>query len=185
MSWRWLLISAGVLALASSGASSALADGGTVRCIEQAGTYRVTVFTDPTPLRVGPAEVSILVQDAADGSLSDDCRVDVTLTNIEVPTIVVRASAAPTNKLARVAPIELPNAGRWRVDVSITGPRGSAKVSVPLEVAAAPPKWRDVLFWILAPVVPIGLFALREVLAVSKRSGRRSAASAGTTTAPP
>ncbi|MCE9546521.1 MAG: hypothetical protein K8T25_13525 [Planctomycetia bacterium] len=184
MSCRWGIISAAMFALAYWGSSSVLADGGTVRCIEQAGTYWVTVFTDPTPLRVGPAEVSVLVQDAADGSLIDDCRVEVTLTNIDVPTIAVRASAVQANKLVRAAAIELPTAGRWRADVAITGRRGSAKISVPLDAAAAPPKWRDMLFWILAPTVPIGLFALREALAVSKRSGRRSAASPSTTTAP-
>jgi len=41
------------------------ADGGTLRLWERAGNYKVAVFTDPTPLRAGPVDVSVFVQDAS------------------------------------------------------------------------------------------------------------------------
>src|SRR5262245_62006483 len=47
--------------------SAVLADGGTVRLSRQQGAYRITVFTEPTPFRAGPVDVSVLVQDARTG----------------------------------------------------------------------------------------------------------------------
>ncbi len=47
------------------GANSAVfGDGGAVRFSGQQGDWRITVFTSPTPLRAGPVDVSVLVQDA-------------------------------------------------------------------------------------------------------------------------
>src|SRR5262249_22373888 len=54
-------------------------DGGAVRLAQQAGPYRVTVFTAPTPLRAGPVDVSVFVQDGA-GAALPDVTVRVTLT---------------------------------------------------------------------------------------------------------
>ena len=44
-----------------------LADGGTVRLSERQGNYRITVFTSPTPLRAGPIDLSVFVQDVTTG----------------------------------------------------------------------------------------------------------------------
>ncbi|HEV3259998.1 MAG TPA: hypothetical protein VG013_24230, partial [Gemmataceae bacterium] len=45
--------------------SMAMADGGAIRLSEQKGDYQITVFTAPTPLRAGPVDVSVLIQNAA------------------------------------------------------------------------------------------------------------------------
>jgi len=37
-------------------------DAGAVRVSQRHGNRQITVFTDPTPLRAGPVDVSILVQ---------------------------------------------------------------------------------------------------------------------------
>src|SRR5262249_156491 len=55
----------------------ARADGGTVRLSQRAGGYQVTVFTEPTPLRAGPVDVSVLVQDAATGQALPGAQVTV------------------------------------------------------------------------------------------------------------
>ena len=47
--------------------SMALADGGTVRFSEERSGRRITVFSTPTPLAVGPADISVLVQDLESG----------------------------------------------------------------------------------------------------------------------
>ena len=47
-----------------------------MRLSERAGGYRVTVFTDPTPLRAGPVDVSVFVQDADTGEPAAGVRVD-------------------------------------------------------------------------------------------------------------
>jgi hypothetical protein len=41
--------------------------GGEVRLMEKAGPFVITVFSDPTPLRVGPVDLSVLVQDRDSG----------------------------------------------------------------------------------------------------------------------
>src|SRR5262245_39241390 len=55
----------------------ARADGGTVRLSRRAGGYRITVFTDPTPLRASPVDVGVLVQDAATGEAVPGAQVTV------------------------------------------------------------------------------------------------------------
>ncbi len=47
--------------------SLARADGGAVRLRQRSGGYQIAVFTEPTPLRAGPVDVSVLVQDAETG----------------------------------------------------------------------------------------------------------------------
>src|SRR5947199_7831416 len=85
------------------------ADGGAVRLREQAGAYQVTVFTSPTPLRAGPVDVSVLVQDAA-GECVPEARVAVRLAArgtgeaLECPA----TAEAATNKLLRAAVFQLP-----------------------------------------------------------------------------
>jgi hypothetical protein len=45
----------------------ALADGGRVVVVERQGDYRISVFTSPEPLRAGPIDISVLLQDAETG----------------------------------------------------------------------------------------------------------------------
>ena len=67
-------------------AAPARGDGGTVRISERAGPYRVTVFTSPSPLRAGPVDVSVLVQDGETGELATDVRVTVRAAPTTQPT---------------------------------------------------------------------------------------------------
>ena len=53
------------------------ADGGTIRLSEQKGNYRITVFTAPTPLRAGPVDISVLVQEAATGEPAPGVQVTI------------------------------------------------------------------------------------------------------------
>ena len=45
-----------------------LADGGAVQFRRQTGPVIITLFSAPVPLRAGPADLSVLVQNARDGS---------------------------------------------------------------------------------------------------------------------
>ena len=48
---------------------AAQADGGAVCLHETSGPFLVTVFVSPYPLRVGPADISVLVQDQRTGEV--------------------------------------------------------------------------------------------------------------------
>src|SRR5262245_51794128 len=96
--------------LATMSPCHARADGGTVRLSQRAGGYRITVFTEPTPFRAGPVDVSVLVQDAATGDVVPGAQVTVWAAPsgrggeaAEHPA----TTEAATNKLLRAALFEL------------------------------------------------------------------------------
>src|SRR5262249_28873210 len=82
--------------------SPAAADGGSVRLSEQQGNYRISVFTAPTPVRAGPVDISVLVQDAATGEVVSGVRVTIKVARRDAPGAAVdqpATTAAATNKL--------------------------------------------------------------------------------------
>src|SRR5947209_860762 len=129
--------------------SFARADGGAVRLCERASGYQIAVFTSPTPLRAGPVDVSVLVQDAATGECVPDARVTVRLTApeggraLEFPA----TTEAATNKLFRAAEFQLPEPGWWDVTVAVEGPHGPVFVRFGMHADEPPPRWLDLWPW--------------------------------------
>jgi hypothetical protein len=160
-----------VIAVAAA-APGAHGDGGQVQFSGAAGPYQVTVFTQPVPLRAGPADFSALVQDPRTGDAVLDGRVRIDLTRAAMgETISATLSrAAATNKLLRAATVDLPAAGEYHATVTVASQRGGAARAV-FDVQAAPglPPWRSLLFWICWPAVPIVLYVWHTVAA-----GRRA-----------
>jgi hypothetical protein len=155
----WLLLGPGVPWL--------WADGGTIRVAEQRGRYRITVFTQPTPCRVGRIDVSVLVQDAATSNPLTDAEVMVQLEPVQGPRRTLRAkatSATATNKLLQAAVFEVPMAGRWHGKVSFGSGEEAVSSEFDLEVEEALPPWQSFAGWIGAPAVVIVLFAVHQVL---------------------
>jgi hypothetical protein len=145
--------------------SLARADGGAVRLREQAGDYQVTVFTSPTPLRAGPVDVSVLVQDAAGGCVPQ-ARVTVRLMACRTGQILeYRAtSQAATNKLFRAAEFRLPEPGWWEVAVAVEGPHAPALVRFRVQADEPPPRWLDLWPWFSWPAFVVALFGAHRVL---------------------
>lgn len=144
----------------------AYGDGGLIRAAETIGNYRVTVFTTPTPLRVGPVDFSVLVQDAKKNGPLMNVDVQICLSSIEnsMPDMCWTAtSEAATNKLYHAAKFELPRAGRWRVMVEIDGVHGPGQIQFPIEIEKPLPRWTQMWVWIAWPVIPILLFVLLKV----------------------
>lgn len=140
-------------------ATAVSADGGFVRASERLGTYTVTVFTAPTPLRVGPADVSVLVQQP-DGAVVLDVPIAVTLrgAGAEVRAEATRAQA--TNKLLHAALLEIPAAGAWTAEVRVDG----TTMSLAFDVAPAPARWQTYWPHLALPFVGLGLFILHQWL---------------------
>jgi hypothetical protein len=156
------------VALILLGSSPARADGGTLCLVERAGPYQVAVFTAPTPLRAGPVDVSVLVQDAATGAHVPAARVTIRLTPAgrRGPVLEYPATEeAATNKLFRAAVFELPSAGRWEVEVRVEGPGGAARVRCEVEAGEPLPRWLTLWPWVGWPALAIGLFAVHQALA--------------------
>jgi hypothetical protein len=162
-------LSVGVFLLSSlipHPSSLAWAHQGAVRLCERAGDYQLAVFTLPTPLRAGPVDVSVLVQDAATGECVTQAQVTLRLTArgsgqvLEPPV----TSGASGNKLFQEAVFELPEAGWWDVEVSVDGPHGPASVRFPVEAGEAPPRWLELWPWFGWPALAVLLFGLHRAL---------------------
>ena len=142
-----------------------------MRLSERAGGYRVTVFTDPTPLRAGPVDVSVFVQDADTGEPAAGVRVTVQAAPRGRPDQAVRHPAtteAATNKLFRSALFELPESGWWEIEATVAGERGQARVRFEAEVADRPPSWQATAPWIGWPALVVLLFAIHHILVQRK-----------------
>jgi hypothetical protein len=167
---RHLPLSAGLLAiglvLGAIGIQTAHGDGGTVRVSSIVGPYRISAFTSPTPLRAGPVDFSVMVQDAAHGEPIHDLSVALTVTSADEPPCVMQLEAtraAATNKLMRSAKFDLPRSGRWRVDIAVDGPGGAARSSFDFVADDPLPQWEGIWLWIVFPVLPIALYTLAEI----------------------
>ena len=168
--WRHgLLLAPLLLALCSRGR----ADGGLVQMHQTAGPFVITVFATPSPPRVGPVEISALAQNREDGQAALDVEVFVRLRSAGGTIVMGRATReASRNNLFYSASMNLPDAGRWEMEVTIKRGKSAASVFGQLSVVAPRPLllsyWRSLSL----PWVVISLFAMNQWL-------KRRAASRG------
>ena len=152
--------------------TNAHAAGGALVHVENAGEQRVSIFVAPNPLRAGPVDVSVLVQQADGGAVLHDAEIAVTLRSDAAGAIPVSGPAthaAATNKLLQSAWLELNVPGRWQGEVvcSVAGERRT----IPFTLEAGPPlpPWRTLWPWFLWPVGAIALFGAHRALAAARR----------------
>jgi hypothetical protein len=152
------------------------ADGGALRLRERAGGYQIAVFSSPTPVRAGPVDISVLVQDAATGEWLPETQVTVRLTargsgeHLEYPATTETA----TNKLFRAAEFQLPEPGWWDVAVAVEGPHGPAVIRFEILADEPSPRWLDQWPWFAWPAVAVALFGVHRVL-VQRKGLKRTA----------
>jgi hypothetical protein len=145
-----------------------------MRMSEKRDGLLITVFTAPAPFRAGPVDISVLVQDAVTGEPVPQTRVTVRMTKPGQPALEYPAtSEAATNKLLHAAQFELPEAGRWQLEVQTEGVHGPAVIGGELEAAPPLPRWLELWPWIGWPALAIALFGIHQVIA------RRRSAKAG------
>src|SRR5260370_35678607 len=80
---------------------------------------------------------------------------------------------AATNKLFHAAQFELPEPGRWQLEVQVEGVHGQAMIGGELDAAPPLPRWQELWPWLGWPVLAIALFGIHQMLA------RRRPAKAG------
>src|ERR1019366_4195787 len=134
--------------------------GGIVRLCEVRDGRRITIFTSPTPLRAGPMDVSVLVQDVASGKPVLDLPIVVSAYPIPDPQRSISAHAtteAAINKLLHAAQLKLPESGAWRIEVIVEGAQKEPALSFDVVVAQPPPPWLDMSLWIGWPRLPLRL----------------------------
>jgi hypothetical protein len=146
----------------------------------EAGPYWVSVWTQPDPLRVGEAHITVAVSEpsaTSEAQTADSGRayreagppiLDATVqvqfkpldrTGETLTALADHESAA--NKLFYEADLELPETGLWQVDITVEGPAGSGSAS--FEAQVSPPAAFD---WTL--IGGLGLGGLVAVLMVQR-----------------
>jgi hypothetical protein len=153
------------------------ADGGTLRLSERKQDYQISVFTSPTPLRSGPVDVSVLVQDAATGEPIPPPRVVVRAMPHGHPEGEIRqvaTSEAATNKLFQAAVFVLPEPGLWDVEIIIEAAHDPVEIHFAMEADEPPPRLAEMWAWIAWPAAIILLFGVHQWLARKERSRRGS-----------
>jgi hypothetical protein len=166
------LVSLSVLA-----AALALADGGKVQFQTKAGAFNITLFSSPSPVRVGRTDFSVMVQNAA--SPDPILNADVRLHFVQRGANSIAEVSAParhekaTNKLLYAAPVDLNSTGKWRVEVSVQTSRESALVTGDLDVLPPePPLLAHWPYFVALPVVAF-LFAINQRLKKRRRAVNR------------
>ena len=142
-------------------------DGGTVQLTQVTGDYRITVFTAPTPIRVGLVDISVLVQDAETGNPIREAQVNIHIASRARPNETIDATAsyeAATNKLLQAAILTLSSPGWWDVVARIEVPGGPAQVRFAVEAAEPLPEWRVLWPWFSWPAVVVLLFGAQQFL---------------------
>ncbi len=139
--------------------------GGDVRLMEKAGPFLITVFSDPTPLRVGPVDISVMVQEGDSGRPILEAEVTVRLQQYGAggsPIIAWATRQNATNKLLYSTLVDLPASGLW--ELQVTAQHQAQTVDVVCMVTAALP-WSMPRSWWLYAVLPsamIGGVALHQ-----------------------
>jgi hypothetical protein len=159
------------LALLAQGAV-ARGDGGTLREWKRRGSHEIAVFTDPTPIMVGPVDISILLLDPATGEPAPDARVTVEVAPVGRTGAALSHPAtreAATNKLMYAAVFELREPGRLEVIVTVDGTDEPAQVRFELDVGTSSISLPGVWPWILWPAPVIAVYGVHRRLVGRKR----------------
>jgi hypothetical protein len=153
----------------------ARSDGGALLLSETRGGDRISVFTTPTPVRAGSVDVSVLVQDDSTGAPNLRREVRIRLSQRGQSALETLAtSAAATNKLFQAARLDIPDPGRWELQLSVSGGPSNTRIDAALDVAEPLPRWQQMWPWICWPALVIVLFAVHQALtSAARRSSPR------------
>lgn len=145
----------------------AQADGGTVCLRETSGPFLVTVFVSPYPLRLGPADISVLVQDQRTGEVVLDPVIKLAIHPVLAKgshLLTQASSELATNRLLQAARLDFSDPGGWVLNVSVSRGREEAVLSTTLQVAPGTNRIAVVWPFLLFPPLAIGLFAIHQAL---------------------
>ena len=144
----------------------ALADGSHIVLHAISGSTTVTVFTAADSLTPGPAEFSILVQDAATNATLADASVAAHLAG---PDLAQSLALAPAAGLL-IARVVLPRPGAYRLSLSVTAHGApQADFAANLDVQPETDRRTTVLISVLVPLAIIVLFLWNRQLKARRR----------------
>ena len=129
-----------------------------------AGPFLITVFT-PTPLRVGPVDLSVMIQNRENQEPVLDAQVLVQLQKKGTPTVSRKATREQANnKLLYTALLSVPMEGLWNLKVIVRHGADSIGVTNPLTVEQAQSPLRSYWSYFAFPFLLIALFLIHQRL---------------------
>jgi len=143
----------------------ARADGGVVMCQRTSAPFTITLFSTETPLRPGPADLSVLLEQPDGHSPILDAQVVIELQHESGMFIRAQATRSQArNKLLYCSLINLPAAGHWKIRLHIKSSDTTAELLSDLVVAAPQPVFLSHWELIAVPLIIIILFLLNQWL---------------------
>jgi len=128
-----------VISISFAFTGSVQADGGSVLWQRTTGPITVTAFTTERPLRMGPVDLSFLVENSEPSQPILDARVFVTLENETGTTLRAEATHAQAhNKLLYCSTMNLVRAGHWKMNLVVMHEGQRASLVNNIEVVEAP-----------------------------------------------
>ena len=153
--------------------ASAAGDGGVVRASETHGPWTITVFSSPTPFRVGPVDLSLLVQDAHTGTTILDADVNLMLRHETADPMLLEATHdAATNQLLSAAMFDLPEPGQWTIDVIVSRGTETQRMQIGIEAGPPLPPLLSLWPWLSIPLIVTLVFMMHQWLVRSRRPHR-------------
>jgi hypothetical protein len=143
----------------------ARADGGVVMCQRTSAPFTITLFSTEMPLRPGPADLSVLLEQPDGHSPILDAQVFMELQH--EAGMIIRAEATHSqarNKLLYCSLINLPAAGQWKMRLHVKRGDSRAEMLSDLTVAAPQPVFLSHWELIAVPPIIIIMFILNQWL---------------------
>ena len=154
----------------------ARADGGVVIFQRTSAPFTITLFAELLPLRPGPADLSVLLEQPDGHSPILDAQVFINLEHENGTIIRTEATRKQArNKLLYCSLVTLPKSGHWKMMLHVTRGGEKADMLYDLFVAAPPPVLLSNWKLISLPPVIIILFIINQWLhgnALTKREQR-------------
>ncbi len=126
---------------------------------KQAGPFEITLFSTPSPLRVGRADLSVMVQRVSDQSPVLDANVKLHLRRRGGDNIIEVFAPArhenATNKLLYAASVNFIRAGDWLAEVEVI--EGGATADVAGQVTVLPASAPLIAYWPYFALVPLAI----------------------------
>jgi hypothetical protein len=133
---------------------------------QETGVFIITVFAAPVPLRPGPADISVLVQDRTSQNPVLDAEVFI--------QTVQATHAQAQNKLLYAASLNLDSPGEWKYSVSVRKGPQESQLTGRLQVAPAQAKIASYWPYLALPPIAILLFLIQGQTDHSRISARIS-----------
>jgi hypothetical protein len=167
-------------------ANFCLADGGTIIARQTINGLDLTVFAAPAPLRAGPVDVSVLLQDATTKKPVLDATVDVSWSSVSPaspdwmppccsmtpgPGGVPATRGHSQNKFLYSAIVPVRSAGNSEFVIRTKSTNGEATISC--KIMAAPPRPPVTAYWPFLALPPFAVAAFTLHQSLTRRRPKR------------